>query len=140
MQWLAKGLAVVVTAIALGTLIPGEAEGQPRERNRITKEELEQFHENRSDLFRAVRSLRPHFVQGSRGTRSVGGGAMVVTRPVLYVNGSRMADVAMLTDIMTRDVAEVRFIPPTEAAMTYNAEHGAGVILVTLVNKPPDGG
>jgi hypothetical protein len=135
-----NGLVTVVAATLLIGLIPGEAEGQRKERNRITKEELEQFHENRSDLFRAIRSLRPHFVQGSRGTRSVGGGAMVATRPILYVNGSRMADVAMLTDIMTRDVVEVRFIPPTEAAMTYNAEHGAGVIQVTLVNKPPPGG
>ncbi|HUG28429.1 MAG TPA: hypothetical protein VMK53_09045, partial [Gemmatimonadales bacterium] len=102
-------------------------------------EELEQFHENQSDLFRAIRSLRPHFVQGTRGTRSIGGGSIVATRPILYVNGNRMADVSRLTDIMTRDVAEVRFIPPTEAAMTYNAEHGAGVIQVTLVNKPPGG-
>lgn len=140
MQWVAKGLAAVVTATLLVTLIPAEAEGQRRERNRITREELEQFHENRGDLFRAIRSLRPHFVQGSRGTRSIGGGTMVATRPILYVNGARMADIAMLTDIMTRDVVEVRFIPPTEAAMTYNAEHGAGVIQVTLVNKAPDGG
>lgn len=139
MKWLGHGLTAVVAAMLLVTLAPGEAEGQRKERNRITREELEQFHENRGDLFRAIRSLRPHFVQGSRGTRSVGGGTMVATRPILYVNGARMADVAMLTDIMTRDVVEVRFIPPTEAAMTYNAEHGAGVIQVTLVNKPPGG-
>ncbi|MFN2324355.1 MAG: hypothetical protein ABR551_00555 [Gemmatimonadales bacterium] len=140
MKWISQGLTALVAAMLLVTLAPGEAEGQRKERDRITREELEQFHENRSDLFRAIRSLRPHFVQGSRGSRSIGGGAMVATRPILYVNGTRMADVAMLTDIMTRDVVEVRFIPPTEAAMTYNAEHGAGVIQVTLINKPPDGG
>lgn len=140
MNRMVDGLTTLVAAGLLLALMPVEAEGQRRDRNLITREELEQFHENRSDLFRAIRSLRPHFVQGSRGTRSVGGGAMVATRPILYVNGARMADITMLTDIMTRDVVEVRFIPPTEAAMTYNAEHGAGVILVTLINKPPDGG
>lgn len=140
MSWISRGLTAVVTATVLVALMPVEAEGQGRERNRIAREELEQFHENRGDLFRAIRSLRPHFVQGSRGSRSIGGGTMVATRPILYVNGTRMADIAMLTDIMTRDVVEVRFIPPTEAAMTYNAEHGAGVIQVTLINKPPDGG
>lgn len=140
MGWISRGLVTLVAAMLLVGLMPIGAEGQQRERNRITREELEQFQENRSDLFRAIRSLRPHFVQGSRGTRSMGGGAMVATRPILYVNGSRMADVAMLTSIMTRDVVEVRFVPPTEAAMTYNAEHGAGVIQVTLVNKAPDGG
>lgn len=140
MHWITKGLAAVVTATVLVGVVPTVAEGQRKERNLISKEELEQFQENRGDLFRAVRSLRPHFVQGSRGTRSFGGGAMVATRPILYVNGTRMADVAMLTGIMTRDVIEVRFVPPTEAAMTYNAEHGAGVILVTLINQQPSSG
>ncbi len=131
--------AVFAAGIALLLLAPSVSEAQARERDRISHEELQQSSKQRADLLQAIRSLRPHFLQGPRGTRSLGGGQMA-SRPIVYLNGSRMGEATLLRDIPTRNVAEVRFVPPTEASMTYGLDHGGGVILVTLVTKEPGAG
>ena len=133
------GFTAFTAGVALLLLGPSVTGAQGRERDRISHEELQQSSKERADLFQAIRSLRPHFLQGPRGTRSVGGGSQVATRPIVYLNGTRMGEAAMLRDIPTRHVAEVRFVPPSEASMTYGLDHGGGVILVTLVTKPPGG-
>lgn len=125
-------LALVTLAVA------SPAEAQRRERDRIDAEELRESAKERANLFQAIRSLRPHFLAGPRGTRSLGGG--VVPRvPLVYLNGTRAGDATMLRDIQTINVAEVRFIPPTEASNLYGLDHGAGVIQVTLINRPSGG-
>lgn len=128
----------ILMAGFLAGAIPTEAQGQNprRERDRIILEELQQSSKDRADLFQAIRSLRPHFLQGPRGQRSLGGG-MVPRVPIVYLNGTRMGDSSMLRDIQTRDVSEVRFVPPTEAANLYGLDHGAGAIFVTLINRAP---
>lgn len=127
------GLLVALAATA--TAEPAEAQ-QRRERDRITTEELQASAKERANLFQAIRSLRPHFLEGPRGTRSLGGGA-VPRVPLVYLNGTRAGDATMLRDLLTVNVAEVRFTPPTEASNLYGLDHGAGVIHVTLINRPP---
>lgn len=135
----ALGSLAIGAAILLGEASVAEAQTPARQRDVISQEELEQEAARSPDLFRAVRILRRHFMEGPRGTRSVGGG-MVATRPIVYLNNNRMGDATVLRDIPTREVAEVRFIPPTEASTRYGMDHGGGVILVRTRNtRPPPG-
>jgi hypothetical protein len=138
MGWIWRGMVMAAVLMVAATVAPREADAQRRDRDLISHEELEQSSKERADLFQAIRSMRPHFLQGPRGVRSLGG-AQVNTRPIVYLNGTRLGEITMLRDILTRDVQEVKFIPPTEASQLYGADHGGGVIQVTLVTKPAGG-
>lgn len=139
-RWTGAGLALIMAALLAGEVPALAAQEAPRrERDLITQEELDQEAARSPDLFRAVRILRRHFMEGPRGTRSMGAG-MVNTRPIVYLNDNRMGDVAILRDIPTREVAEIRFIPPTEASTRYGMDHGGGVILVRTRNSRPNPG
>jgi hypothetical protein len=130
------GSLAVAAALLLGDAAAAEGQTPARQRDLISQEELELESARSPDLFRAVRILRRHFLEGPRGTRSMGG-ARVVTRPIVYLNANRMGDATALQNIPTREVAEVRFIPPTEASTRYGMDHGGGVILVRTRNSPP---
>lgn len=138
MGWIRRGMVLAAVVVVAATVAPREADAQRRDRDLISHEELAQSSKERADLFQAIRSLRPHFLQGPRGVRSLGG-AQSNTRPIVYLNGTRMGEINMLRDILTRDVQEVRFVPPTEASQLYGPEHGGGVIQVTLVTKAAGG-
>lgn len=135
---LLRGLVSAAILAGLALALPEPAEAQRRERDLITLEELKESSKERANLFQAIRSLRPHFLQGPRGQRSVGGGGVVPRVPIVYLNGGRAGDATMLREIQTVNVAEVRFVPPTEASNLYGLEHGAGAIFVTLINRAPD--
>lgn len=147
-------LATVVLATTALALSPADAEGQRRDRDLITREELVQSSQKSTDLYHAVRSLRSHFLQGTRGPRSFNAdpartGAEVTTgaarsreapKAVLYVNGTRSGDIEMLRNIQTINVEEVRYMSPNAASVQYGQGHEGGAILVKLVSGPTGGG
>lgn len=138
------GLAVL-GALALA---PQDAEAQRRDRDLITREELVQSSQKSTDLYQAVRSLRSHFLQGPRGSRSISAatpgpgqssGSLLsreAPKAVLYVNGSRSGDIEMMKNISTLSVEEVRYLNPNAASMQFGTGHEGGAILVKLVNSP----
>lgn len=133
------GLAIVVAA-GLSPFVAAPAEAQKRDRDRITREELESSAQKSTDLYQAIRSLRSHMLSGSRGVRSLGieregenyRAAGRATPPVVYIDGNRAGDPEVLKSVLTTNVAEVRFLDPNKALMEYGTGHEGGAILVTL--------
>lgn len=150
--WLEAG--VVLAAFCL-TVLPGAAAAQDkpvkRQRDLITRDELLAGQADR-DLYAAIRSLRPHFLQRARGTRSMnverGGfgadgmkaGADQAPLPILYIDGNKSGDLEFLKTILAVDVYEVRYLDPGKAQDQFGLDHAGGAVLVQLVKgikKPP---
>jgi hypothetical protein len=158
-----KAAALAVSLIGLCTLFhPVVLSAQKKDRDRIAREELLQAADKFQDLYLAIRSLRPHFLAASRGTRSVdvqpgtAGSQMCRTTsdpgcsmrsagdspsplPILYVDGSKMGDLELLRDILTRNVEEVKYLNPNQAGSEFGVGHDGGAVLVRMVtvSKPP---
>jgi hypothetical protein len=107
---------------------------QSRERDVITREELVASAQKNQDLFKAVRSLRSHFLRPPPGTRSMTG--LPPARVQLYVDGIRQSEVAMLETIQTMDAEEVRYLDPGKAQDLYGITHNGGAILVKRYKGP----
>ena len=109
---------------------PRDAAAQKRQRDLITREELEHSIHHDKDLYRAVRALRPHFLERPRGTRSMGQTTMAPT--VLYIDGTRQGDLDALRMILVTAVEEVRYLDPAKAQEAYGVTHSGGAVLVKL--------
>lgn len=141
-------LAIALAAVA-GPIAPASLEAQKRDRDVITRDELEAAAQKSGDLHRAIRSLRPHMLAGSRGVRSMGieagppdesgrPTARATGRaipPVVYIDGTKAGDPSMLESILTVNVHEVRFYNPNKALTEYGVGHEGGAILVTLLKQ-----
>lgn len=145
--------AVTIPALAQETKKP------KRERNRIGREELMNAADRLPDLYAAIRSLRPHFLESNnRGSRTSGvgepvaggvnpnsggsygtGGSMSANAtPVVYLDGRKSGDPDYLKGLSTKDTEEVRYLTPNEAGMEYGLGHEGGAIVVKLyVEKKP---
>lgn len=111
-------------------LTPETAAGQKRQRDVITREELENSVHRERDLHRAIQALRPHFLAPPRGNRTMGN---AVTAPVqLYVNGVHQGDLETLRVIPVAEVEEVRYLEPSKAQVEFGPKNSGGVVLVKL--------
>lgn len=143
--------AVVLAGAGLGPGV-GDANAQ-RDRDLITREELVQSAQKSADLYKAIRSLRPHFLQGGRGVRSMDVGTMgrdregvmrasgtarggEPTEPVIYIDGNRAGSVDILKTIETGSIAEVRYLSPTQALNDKGPGHEGGALLITRHREP----
>jgi hypothetical protein len=142
---------LLLGAAALG--MPGEALGQKKQRDLITREEVLASSQKDGDLHSAIRSLRPHFLQQPRGKRTMGmdrnaaggyvQGDAKMPDALLYVNDGRVGDISGLKQLLAADVYEVRYLEPAKAAERFGVEASGGAVLVTLVKgikdppKPP---
>lgn len=137
----------ILMAAALGAawlgLVPRDAAAQKRQRDLITREELEHSIHHDKDLYRAVRALRPHFLERPRGTRSMGQTTMAPT--VLYIDGTRQGDLDALRMILVTSVEEVQYLDPAKAQEQFGVTHSGGAVLVKLrpalrpTDPPPPG-
>ncbi len=123
-------LMAVTFAALSGSVI--ELEAQKRQRDLITRAELAAIDRQGLDVYQAIRSLRPHFLAPPRGNRNMRGESITAT---LYVNGNRQGDVESLKMMMAANVEEVRYLDPTKATEEYGMSHGAGALLVKLVDR-----
>lgn len=117
---------VSVGAIALAR--PAGAQEAKRERDRITRAEIEGSAQRDQDIYQVVRSLRPHFLQKPRGVRSLGGTTGGST--LLYVDGVRESDLGQLKAIPAAVVEEVRYLDPTRSEMEYGSDAQGGAVVV----------
>lgn len=118
---------VVLCALALAD----RAEAQKRNRDVITRQEIVDSPQFEFDLYQAVRSLRPHFLAGPRGVRTLGASPPAPT--ALYVNGNRMGEIDGLKLILARNADEVRYLDPSRAENQFGLGHSGGAILVKLI-------
>lgn len=150
----ARGIAILATLTLAGNSL---AHAQRKDRDLITREELVQAATRAPDLLLAVRGLRSHMVDttrgASRGVRSMDVAApgrsstgatasMGTTRntmaptPVLYVDGQKIGHLTLMKDILTIEVEEVKYLNPNRAANDLGLGHEGGAILVKMY-KPP---
>jgi hypothetical protein len=117
--------------LLLAPLPPHPVEAAQTKRDLITRAEIEKSAKVNDDIYQLVRSMRPHFLAPPRGVRSFGAGA--TREVVLYINGNKQAELAVMRTIKARDVEEVRYLDPTRAEEAYGITHNGGALLVTLV-------
>lgn len=133
--------ALLLSAAAFVTM-PGasraqDAQAPRKERDLITRAEIESSAQHDQDLYSAIRSLRPHFLQPPRGNH----GAVTAVATALYVNGSREPYLDALRRISASLVTEVRYLDPGKAEMEYGSSAQGGAIVVKITKpgeQPPD--
>jgi hypothetical protein len=107
---------------------PGAGDNsQPRRQaNRITAEEIQEGASR--NAYELIRSLRPAWLEtrGSHSLTNTGAGQVVV-----YLDGTRMGNASILTQIQIADLALAQFLSPTEAGARYGLDHTGGAILIT---------
>jgi len=138
LRWAAAAFVLVGAGLML---VPDQALAQKKDRNTITREEIENSAQKNQDILQVIRSLRPHFLAPPRGTRTLGFTAPFPT--AVYVNGTRAGELDALKYIMAADVMEVRYLEPAKAMDEYGQDHNGGVVQVKRMEgtkpavKPP---
>lgn len=132
---------VLVTVVA-GTwlaLTPELADAQKKQRDRITREEIEASPHKELDLYQVVRSLRPQFLEPPKGVRSFGNSNAMYTPIALYVDGRRDSGLDALKTLQPMLVEEVRYLDPSRAESEFgpNAANGAVVVKMRKTPKAP---
>src|SRR2546428_2647768 len=125
--------ALILTGTLL-TLAPSQMSGQKRQRDRITRQEILNSAKRDLDLFELIRSERPHFFAGPRGSRSIGGASGVAPLAV-FVDGRRESGVDMLKSIAPITVEEIRYLDPTAAENEYGPTASGGALLIKLFRQ-----
>lgn len=118
---------------------PAISRAQRKERDLITRQEIEESAQRDQDLFSVIRNLRPHFLQPPRGNR----GSITSVPARLYVNGSREPQLEALRRISASLVEEVRYLEPAKAEMEYGGGASGGAIVVKIAKPevpPPEDG
>ena len=135
--------ALLLLVGGVGVSLPAAANAQKKQRDLITREEIMASSQKDGDLYAAVRSLRPHFLEQPRGTRTLamnlnatGGmsqGSTKLPDALLYVNENRLGDISGLKNILAADTYEVRYLDPTKAEERFGVEAAGGAVMVTLI-------
>ena len=104
----------------------GERATRPPRRSStlITREEL--LSTNAPDAYQAVERLHPDWLRG-RGLTSLTG---TPPRVIVYLDGQRLGEVAMLTRFTLNGIQEIRFHSASDATQRWGTGHSAGVIEV----------
>lgn len=123
-------IAALVVFTAL--LLPETTFAQRRDREVITRAEIDSSSHRERDSYEAIRSLRPHYLRPPRGVRSLGNGAMDPI--VVYINGSKASGLDALRMIMAREVDEIRYLDASASQNEYHTNGGA--IVVRLRGAP----
>jgi hypothetical protein len=123
------GFALLFAGAVLAAT-PAQAFAQKKQRDVITREEIEKSSQKDLDLFTAIKAIRPSFLEPPRGSRSLGGGAM---NPLLVVIDGRRDGPETLAQIRAADVKEVRYLDPTRSQNEYGITANSGAIVVKLL-------
>lgn len=118
-RFAALGLILVAAACASGGGGGAGGGGGSEDRYLLTATELTPY--ATLNVYEAVRRLRRFWLQGSGG-RS----------PRVFVNDREMGGAPSLEEYRADQVAEIRFIQPTNAMTQFGPDYAGGVIQVTL--------
>jgi hypothetical protein len=101
-----------------------------RERDVLTRSEIINSAQRDLDLFRAIQSLRPHFLVTAPGVRSRGSTASSAT--AVYVDRVRQSGLDALRTLQASGVDEVRYLGPVAAQSEFGPTASGGAVIVTL--------
>ena len=130
-----QGLLIASLAIAPACSSAGGGSGDalpptPRQdRNLILQDELQRTAV--SDLFEAIRNLRPQWLRQSPTVLRQGGEGSIL----VYLDGVRYGDPSSLRQISVNIVQEVRYLSASEAQARYGTMDLHGVIAVTTRHR-----
>ncbi len=122
--------AALMLAGALSLLLPAGASAQKRQRDLLTRDEIQASPQRDLSLLQALRSLRPRFVQVAQSQTSFG--VTAVAKAVVYIDGMREENADELSTIRAGDVDEVRYLDPTQAATEYGPTASGGALVIKL--------
>lgn len=127
------GLAAA-SSLMLSTAESFAQKPQKRQRDVITRDEIQGTGLKAGNLHQAIRSLRPHFLAPGRGVRSLGNS---IAEPLaVYLNGTRQTGVESLRTIQADAVEEVRYLDPTKAGNEFGPKASGGALMVKLHQEP----
>jgi len=129
----------LVFACSVVATAPSYAHAQKKQRDLITREEIDKLGQDNLDVLEAIRRLRPQFLEMPKGPRTLGGGMM---NPIMVVVDGRRGDSQLLQQLRALEVQEVRYLDPSKAQNDYGINANGGAIVVKLIKakakpKPP---
>ena len=135
-----KRLVMLLTLAGMAVAVPDTAMAQKKakkSRDVITSDEITESGQTEKNLAAVIRTLRPHFFEGTRGVRSAMGGGLVYPM-VLYVDGRKQGGIEDLENIRASDVKEVRYLDPSQSINEYGTKANGGAIVVqtTAARRP----
>ncbi|MFI5228186.1 MAG: hypothetical protein ACHQWU_03900 [Gemmatimonadales bacterium] len=136
MTTLRAGLAALVLAGIGMTLSPARSAAQKKQRDLLTRAEIQASAKRDDDLFSALRVLRPHFLDTAPGQVSFG--ASPVMHAIVYIDGRREPSVDGLHTIKASEVEEVRYLDPSQASIEYGPSASGGAVVIKM-HKPSFG-
>ena len=122
--WLATLVAAVLAA-ACGKPQSGVT---PRDRDLLTYDEIVNSARDGLDLYEALQSLRPHFLQPPLGIQR--GSAPPGT--AVYVDSRRLGGLETLRTILAGNVEEVRYLGPTQSQNELGPTASLGALMVKM--------
>ena len=111
-------------------LSPQRAKAQKKQRDLLTRAEIQASAKRDDDLYTTLRVLRPHFLDTAPGQVSFG--ASPVMHAIVVIDGRREPSVDGLHTIKASDVEEVRYLDPTHSAVEYGPSAGGGAVVIKL--------
>ena len=124
------GMGAIMLAMVAVTAVPSVAQAQKRSRELITREEILKSGAAGGDLYAAIKSLRPNFLEGPRGVRSFGGSGM--SPLAVYVDKIRQSGVDALLQIQANTIQEARYLAPSQSQNEYGITANGGAIVIKL--------
>ena len=128
-------LAMALLFGGVAALAPSQLHAQKRrQRDLVTRDEIVETGQTQQDLFAALRSLRPRFLEPPPGVRTLGNSMQIPTAVV--VDGKRMGGLETLHAIVASTVDEVRYLEPSRAGTEYGQMASGGAVVVKLFKGP----
>jgi hypothetical protein len=135
---MSKTRIVLALLFSVISLLPASASAQKRQRDRITREEIEASPHKHLDAFQLIRNMRPHFLEPPKGVRSFGGSNAPFTPIAVYVDGRRDTGIDALKTMDPLTFEEVRYLDPTRAENEFGTMAANGAVVVKLRKvRPP---
>lgn len=133
-----RTLSFIALAAAMIVAAPGDAEAQKKSRDKLTQEEIATSALKDQDLRAAIRGLKPHFLEGPRGVRTIGGGMQYPL--VVYVDGIRASGSDVLDAIRADEVQEVKYLDATRSQNEYGITANGGALQIKLRQRSASDG
>jgi hypothetical protein len=131
-----SGLIAAMLAAGMLFCLPAQSLAQKKQRDKITRPEIEASAHRDLDLYQVVRALRPHFLEAPKGVRSLRGNSFDAGLTV-FVDGKRETGMDALRLIAPLLVEEVRYMDPTQSATEYGPRVNGGALLIKMRKAEP---
>ena len=122
------GRFLLLAALFLaGSASVAEAQ-KKKQKDLISRIEIDSSAFKDQDAFAMIKGLRPHFFERPKGVRSFGGAN--IAGLLLVIDNVRQDDIGMLKGMRAVDVQEARYLDPDRSQNEYGAMYNGGAIIV----------